>query len=144
MNLLLAITAIIEAATGSALLVLPSIVVRLLLGAPLESSAEGVIARVAGAALLALGVVCWLARNDTHSAAARIGRLDGALQRRGSCHSRGGRREWTACGHCFVARGFIARSYDSMVHRKPLGRQLAPTTFLCGRPRCGVERSRFE
>ncbi len=71
MNLLLAITAIIEAATGSALLVLPSIVVRLLLGAPLESSAEGVIARVAGAALLALGVVCWLARNDTHSAAAR-------------------------------------------------------------------------
>ena len=71
MNLLLAITGIIETATGLALLVLPATVVRLLLGSPLESSPEIVIARVAGAALLALGVACWLGRNDIHSAAAR-------------------------------------------------------------------------
>jgi hypothetical protein len=71
MNLLLAITGVIETATGLALLVLPAAVVRLLLGSPLESSAEIVIARVAGAALLALGVACWLGRNDTHGAAAR-------------------------------------------------------------------------
>src|SRR5277367_494078 len=70
MNCLLKLTAIIEAATGLALLVVPTVVVKLLLGA--EISGAGIpLGRVAGVALLALGVACWLARDDTQSRAAR-------------------------------------------------------------------------
>ncbi len=65
----LILTAIIEAATGLALIALPAIVVRLLLGAEI-SGASIPLGRVAGAALLALGVACWLARDDTQSRAA--------------------------------------------------------------------------
>jgi len=64
------LTAIIEAATGLALIAVPAIVVRLLLGAEI-SGASIPLGRVAGAALLALGVACWLARDDTQSRAAR-------------------------------------------------------------------------
>src|SRR5207247_6059796 len=71
MNRLLKLTAIIEAATGLGLMAVPSVVVRLLLGSPLDTSAAAMLARVAGAALLALGVACWLARDDTQSRAAR-------------------------------------------------------------------------
>ena len=70
MNKLLALSAIIEAATGLALIAVPAIVVRLLLGAEI-SGASIPLGRVAGAALLALGVACWLARDDTQSRAAR-------------------------------------------------------------------------
>ena len=58
MNKLLALTAIIEAATGVALIVVPSLVGRLLLGAELTGVAIPV-ARVTGIALIALGVACW-------------------------------------------------------------------------------------
>jgi hypothetical protein len=61
---LLAITAVIEAGTGIALAVAPSLVVLSLLGSPLDSPAGLVIGRVLGAALFALGTACWLARND--------------------------------------------------------------------------------
>lgn len=64
------LTAILEAATGLALIAVPAIVVRLLLGAEI-SGASIPLGRVAGAALLALGVACWLARDDTQSHAAR-------------------------------------------------------------------------
>jgi hypothetical protein len=47
-----------EAATGLALIVVPSLVVRLLLGAEL-TGASIALARVTGIALLALGVCCW-------------------------------------------------------------------------------------
>ncbi len=71
MKRLLKLTGIIETATGLGLMAVPSVVVRLLLGSPLDTSAAVVLARVAGAALLALGVACWLARDDTQSRAAR-------------------------------------------------------------------------
>src|SRR6266436_156804 len=71
MSRLLKLTAIIETATGLGLLAVPSVVVRLLLGSPLGTSAAVMLARVAGAALLALGVACWLARDDTQSRATR-------------------------------------------------------------------------
>ena len=70
MKRFLTMTAIIEAATGLALIALPAIVVRLLLGAEI-SGASIPLGRVAGAALLALGVACWLARDDTQSRTAR-------------------------------------------------------------------------
>jgi hypothetical protein len=70
MKRFLTLTAIIEAATGLALLAVPAIVVRLLLGAEI-SGASIPLGRVAGAALLALGVACWLARDDTQSRTAR-------------------------------------------------------------------------
>ena len=71
MRILLVVTAASEAATGLALLLLPSMVVSLLLGATLDTPSGAVVARVAGAALLALGTACWLARNDQQSAAAK-------------------------------------------------------------------------
>ncbi|HEX3857189.1 MAG TPA: hypothetical protein VHY30_07835 [Verrucomicrobiae bacterium] len=70
MKHLFALTAVIEAATGLALLVVPVIVVKLLLGE--EISGAGIsLGRVAGVALFALGVACWLARGNTQSCAAR-------------------------------------------------------------------------
>ena len=50
--------ATIEAATGLALLIVPSFVARLLLGEELTTVAVPV-ARVAGIALIALGIACW-------------------------------------------------------------------------------------
>src|SRR5436189_6214262 len=70
MKRFLTLTAIIEAATGLALIAVPAIVVRLLLGAEI-SGASIPLGRVAGAALLALGVACWLARGDTQSRATK-------------------------------------------------------------------------
>ena len=58
MKKLLALAAFSEAATGLALLILPSLVGRLLLGAELTGVAIPV-ARVLGIALIALGVACW-------------------------------------------------------------------------------------
>jgi len=71
MSRLLTLTAFLEVGTGLALLVVPSVVVQLLLSSPLETSVAVTLGRVAGAALLALGVACWLARDDTQSSAAR-------------------------------------------------------------------------
>src|SRR5213592_1315119 len=70
MKRLLTLTAIIEAATGVGLIAVPAIVVRLLLDAEM-SGATIPLGRVAGVALLALGVACWLARDDTQTRAAR-------------------------------------------------------------------------
>jgi hypothetical protein len=58
MKKLLALAAVAEAATGAALIVVPSLVGRLLLGAELTGVAIP-IAHVTGIALLALGVCCW-------------------------------------------------------------------------------------
>ena len=55
---LLAFTAVAEAGTGAALVVAPRIVGQLLLGAELAGVAIPV-ARVAGIALIALGIACW-------------------------------------------------------------------------------------
>jgi hypothetical protein len=52
------IAVLVEGATGLALIIYPSIVSKLLLGESL-SSAGIVVGRIAGFALLALGVACW-------------------------------------------------------------------------------------
>ena len=58
MKRVLIFAAVGEAATGVALLIVPSLVVRLLLGEELTGIAIPV-ARVAGIALIALAVACW-------------------------------------------------------------------------------------
>jgi hypothetical protein len=68
---LLSVTGALEAATGLALLVAPSALVELLLGAAPGTPAGVTVSRVAGVALLALGVACWLAREDAAGRAAK-------------------------------------------------------------------------
>jgi hypothetical protein len=58
MKWVLVLAAVSEAATGIALLLMPSLVGQLLLGADLTGTAATV-ARVAGIALIALSVACW-------------------------------------------------------------------------------------
>jgi hypothetical protein len=58
MKRVLLLAAVSEAATGMALLIVPSLVGRLLLGADLAGVAIPV-ARVTGIALLALAIACW-------------------------------------------------------------------------------------
>jgi hypothetical protein len=75
MKKVLALAAVSEAATGLALLVVPSVVGWLLLGEELTGIAIPV-ARVAGIALIALGLACWpgppLAGMLTYSAAVTL------------------------------------------------------------------------
>jgi hypothetical protein len=71
MKYLLVVTALLEAVTGVALMASPALPVSLLVGAALDTPGGLVVARVAGAGLLALGLVCWLARDDGQSRAGR-------------------------------------------------------------------------
>ena len=64
MKKLLAIAATAELLTGTALLIWPSLVIRLLLSAEICGAAV-VVSRVAGTSLIALGLACWPSRaND--------------------------------------------------------------------------------
>jgi hypothetical protein len=63
-RLLLSVTGVLEAATGLALLAAPSVLVELLLGTAPGTPSGVTVSRVAGVALLALGVACWLSRED--------------------------------------------------------------------------------
>jgi hypothetical protein len=67
MRTLLIVTALFEAATGFALAVSPSLLVSLLIGSPLDTRPGSAVGRLAGVALLTVGLVCWLARNDQQS-----------------------------------------------------------------------------
>jgi hypothetical protein len=69
---LLAFTATAEGLTGLGLLAIPSVVVRLLLGA--EVSGAGIVAsRVAGITLLSLAAACWPTRESRVAAIAMLG-----------------------------------------------------------------------
>ena len=61
MTKVLGLAAVLEAATGLALMIYPSLVGQLLFGDGVAGAGMG-LARVAGIALLALGVACWPGR----------------------------------------------------------------------------------
>ena len=70
MKPLLLISALIEITTGVGLLVVPALLAPILIGAELDTPAGLAVARVAGAALLSLGIACWFGSRDTQSRAA--------------------------------------------------------------------------
>jgi hypothetical protein len=67
MNRLLRVAAVLEAATGVALVAVPSLVARLLFGVEISGLAV-VLARIAGIGLLSLGLACWPSREPTRPA----------------------------------------------------------------------------
>jgi hypothetical protein len=71
MKKLLIVTAVIELGAGAALMCFPSMMLALLLGPGLDTAAAATLGRLAGVALSALGVACWLAQYDAQSRAAR-------------------------------------------------------------------------
>ena len=62
MKRLLALAAVLETVTGLALMIEPTVVARLLLGADV-SGAGAAVGRVAGFALVSLGLACWPGRD---------------------------------------------------------------------------------
>ena len=70
MKNLLILTAVIEAGAGLVFVVLPSAAVKLLFGSSLDAPAALMVGRLTGAALITLGVACWLACLDVNSRAA--------------------------------------------------------------------------
>jgi len=77
-KLFLSVTAFAEAATGLCLLILPAVLFAVLLGLDHATVDVIFIGRLAGAALLAIGIASWVARTDTRTPA-QIGLLAGIL-----------------------------------------------------------------
>jgi hypothetical protein len=75
---LMIVTALVETGTGLLLLVWPALVFALLLGWRQASPETLLIARVAGAAVISIGVASWPARRDTRTPA-QLGVLAGLL-----------------------------------------------------------------
>ena len=74
----LSVTAFVEAGVGLSLLFLPAFPITLLLGLKQAALEALLVGRLAGAALLAVGVASWLARSDRQSPV-RLGLLTGIL-----------------------------------------------------------------
>ena len=62
-KLLLIVTAVVELATGAALLIAPSLTAELMLGAGLDSPVSVMVGRITGSALISIGLTCWLERD---------------------------------------------------------------------------------
>lgn|SRR6185295_3791165 len=77
-KLFLSVTAVVEAATGLCLLILPAVLLAILLGLDNAAAAAIFVGRLAGAALLAIGVASWMARVDERTSA-QLGLLTGIL-----------------------------------------------------------------
>lgn len=70
MRTLILVKFALEVLAGLAFLIFPSALFFILLGVPLDASGAYVF-RVFGGAIFAIGVACWLAREDSASTAAR-------------------------------------------------------------------------
>ena len=125
------VTAGIEAGAGVALIGFPSVVVKLLLGVPLDAPAAVALGRLAGVALLALGIACWI-RQQRHQEprGERAGRCDDILQPRR-------RRRFsiflsrTETGrHRLVAGGSAARGDGALVFGVPAAKPNGQTNLI--------------
>jgi hypothetical protein len=67
---LLQVSAAVEIGAGAALMLAPSAFVGLLVGGTLDSATALSVARLAGAALVTIGLICWFAGRDSASRAA--------------------------------------------------------------------------
>ena len=67
---LLAVSAAVEVGAGAALAVFPVTLVVILIGGTLDSPTALSVARLAGAALVTIGLICWFASRDSGSRAA--------------------------------------------------------------------------
>jgi hypothetical protein len=65
---LLVFTAVLEILTGLGLLLAPALLSQVLLGAEINDPVVVTIARVGGSAIIAIGIMCWLARKDKQGA----------------------------------------------------------------------------
>ena len=70
MKALLSITVVLEVPFGVALLASPALPASIVLGAPLDTPTGLTFARLAGAAVVALGIACWRALQDGRSRSA--------------------------------------------------------------------------
>lgn len=77
-GMLLTLTAILEVGTGLLLFLSPRVPLEILLGIRSPGPEILVVARVAGAALLGIGVAAWLARRDNRTPS-QVGVLAGIL-----------------------------------------------------------------
>ena len=77
-RLFLSVTALVEAATGLCLLIVPAVLFIVLLGLDHATVDAIFVGRLAGAALLAIGIASWTARIDTRTPT-QIGLLTGIL-----------------------------------------------------------------
>jgi len=78
MKTLLIVKSVVEVGAGLALLLVPSTLVSLALGVPLERPGVIALARFVGVILLGVGIACWVARNHGESRGA-IGLIVGLL-----------------------------------------------------------------
>jgi hypothetical protein len=67
MKTLLIAKAVVEALAGLALMIFPTRTISLVLGVTLELPVGIVVARFVGVILLAIGIACWVARNQCES-----------------------------------------------------------------------------
>jgi len=72
MKTLLSITAVFECLTGIALIAIPSTIVPMLLGIPFEDDSLHVISGITGAALISIGMTCWMFRHSGLHAASVV------------------------------------------------------------------------
>jgi hypothetical protein len=77
-KLLLLTTAFVEVATGLCLLVLPAVLLTILLGTEHATGDALFVGRIAGVAVLAIGIASWMARSDAFTPA-QLGLLTGIL-----------------------------------------------------------------
>jgi len=70
MKLLLMVMAVGEGVAGVGLLVMPAMTASMLIGASLDTPGALFAGRLAGAAILALAIACWQARNSARDGAA--------------------------------------------------------------------------
>ena len=64
MKKLLTLTALLESGTALGLLIVPSVVTTIILGSPVDIKVALVISRISGIALLVIGIICWVNRNE--------------------------------------------------------------------------------